>query len=406
MKKLKIVIITYLFFIFISPVIYASSCYVTNNIQTGDVCFDASDLILNQFTCNSIAQQDTTVTASFSASSCPSTGQVCKVNINESDIAFSISYYNFNMTQADCNSINGIFSGTTNTITPTPVPTAQIQTITGQTLSATLVDLATPTTTSDTVSDVSAVVTLKDSGTTIKRDDGSIIEVKQETIAVLNPSIQTTNTITLIRGEVTATVDCSQTSDYVVRTSIANIRVPGSCTSNQRASDTSAVFTSNYSQNGLDGTLTVKVVTGTVNVTDRKGEVFTLTNGDEKVIQSTVPRTSWVLPIDGDQIYGGKTNMLVWTKYPNASNYLLEYNLPSPVFAQENASNVEDLKKSFLITSASYIEYDDLITFSIPLSTGLDGTIVEARIFALDASGNIIGESVSSDRTTVTWRDL
>jgi len=32
--------------------------------------------------------------------------------------------------------------------------------------------------------------------------------------------------------------------------------------------------------------------------------------------------------------------------------------------------------------------------------------MVEARLFALDASGNIIGSTVSSDRTTVTWTDL
>jgi len=32
--------------------------------------------------------------------------------------------------------------------------------------------------------------------------------------------------------------------------------------------------------------------------------------------------------------------------------------------------------------------------------------MVEARLFALDASGNIIGSTVSSDRTTVIWTDL
>jgi len=95
----------------------------------------------------------------------------------------------------------------------------------------------------------------------------------------------------------------------------------------------------------------------------------------------------------------------VWTAYPSAASYLLEYNLPSPVFAEENASSVEDLNKSITITSTSYIEYEDLIVFNLPLSTGLDGITVEARIFALDVSGNIISESVSSDRSTIIGKD-
>jgi len=407
MEKLKIALISSLFFLFISPTIFASSCYLTNiTDNTGELCYEGNEAIVTSQACNAITQ-DSSETATFSSGSCPSSGQECKVNLSQADFLLSFSFYNTNITQEECSSVNGIFSGTTNTTTPTPTPTptpaAQVQDITGQPLSVTLVNLEAPST---SVSDVTALVTEKNSSTTIKRNDGSIIEIKPETIAVLNPAIQTTNTITLIRGEVTTTVDCSQANDYEVRTSVANIKVPGSCASGQRASNSSAQFTSNYSQNGLDGTLTVKVVTGTVNVTDRSGNVFTLSDGDEKVIQSTVPRSSWVLPIDGDYIYGGQNNMLVWTKYPNAASYLLEYNIPGSIFAEENASQVEYTQKAIPITSASYIERDDLIIFNIALETGLNGIIVEARIFALDASSNIIGESVSSDRTTITWKDL
>jgi len=400
-------LISSLFFLFIAPTIYASSCYLRDSGSTDELCYSGDSAIITSEVCNA-ASQDSSLTTTFSNGSCPTEGLVCTVDLSQdANFLLSMSFYNTNITQEDCNSINGIFSGAINTTTPTPTPiptpTAQIQNITGQPLSVTLVDLQAPTT---SVSDVTALVTEKDSSTTIKRDDGSIIEVKAETIAVLNPAIQTTNTITLIRGEVTTTVDCSQTNDYEVRTSLANIKVPGSCASGQRATNSSAQFTSNYSQNGLDGTLTVKVITGTVNVTDRSGNVFTLSDGDEKVIQSTVPRTSWVLPIDGDYIYGGQTNRLVWTKYPNAASYLLEYNIPGTVFAEENASQVEYTQKAIQITSASYSEYQDLIVFNIPLESGLNGIIVEARVFALDSSGNIIGESVSSDRTTVTWKDL
>jgi len=96
--------------------------------------------------------------------------------------------------------------------------------------------------------------------------------------------------------------------------------------------------------------------------------------------------------------------MLVWTAYPGAASYLLEYNFPSPVFSEENTIRSEYEDKTFEITNYSIL--DDLVVFNIYLSAGLNGIAVEARIFALNSYGEIIGESVSSDRTTVIWKDL
>jgi len=167
-------------------------------------------------------------------------------------------------------------------------PIAQVQATTGTSFSITSTD-ADVLTTSGTISDVGALLTLEDSSTTIQRDDGSTIEVKQKAIITLNPE-----NITIFRGEATTTVNCN----YEVKTPLASII---SCPTTQRGAE-SAKFTTNYSQTGLDGTLTVTVITGTVDVTDRNGITFTVTAGNDKTIQNIVPRTSWVLPIDNDKI--------------------------------------------------------------------------------------------------------
>ncbi|MCU7836752.1 MAG: FecR family protein [gamma proteobacterium symbiont of Taylorina sp.] len=277
-----------------------------------------------------------------------------------------------------------------------PKLTAEVQTTTGQSLSITPVTVQIPTT-SGIIPDVGAVLTLEDSSTTIQRDDGSVIEVKQDAVVILNPSVQTDNSIALIRGEVTASVNCN----YEIQTPLANIT---SCPTTQRSTE-SAKFTTTYSQTGIDGKLTVKVISGTVDVTDRNGKTVALTAGQETVIEDRVPRTSWVLPIDNDKIYGGKTNVFIWTEYPDADSYLLELNLPEPVFHEPNASSAEFPKQTIPLTSNFYTKYDGLIIFTVPLPKGADGIVVEMRLFALDAAGNIIGESVSSDSSSVTVTD-
>ncbi|MCU7833683.1 MAG: hypothetical protein KZQ83_00405 [gamma proteobacterium symbiont of Taylorina sp.] len=277
--------------------------------------------------------------------------------------------------------------------TPTkPFILSEVQSTTGTSLSITPVDVAVPTT-SGTVPDVTALLTWDDSSTTIKRDDGSIIEVKQKAVVTLNPE----SSINLIRGEVTVTVGCN----YEVKTALANII---SCPSNQRSS-TSAKFTTNYSPTGIDGKLTVRVETGTLEVIERNGKTSTVTAGNEKIIQNIVPRTSWVLPIDNDKIYGGKNNFFIWTEYPNADSYLLEFNIPGSIFSEENPSSAEFQKQTVVLTSDLYIEYDGLLIFTLLLPKGLDGIVLEVRLFALDKQGNIISETVASDRSTITVTD-
>jgi len=271
----------------------------------------------------------------------------------------------------------------------------------GQVVILTPVDAEAPTD-SGTIPDVTAVITLENSSSTINRADDSIIEIQPKTIVTLNPVIETTNTNTLVRGEITTTVDCTKTNDYEVRTALADIKVHGSCSTVRRI-DSNAKFTTNYSQNGLDATLKVSVISGTVEVNDREGNMFILNAGDEKIIQKRVPRTQWVLPIDEDKLYGGKDNFLIWTQFPDATSYQMEFNLPTPDFAEQNASVPQFTKQVIPLTA--YTEFEGLALLTLPLPKGADGLVLELRIFALDADGNIIGESVSSDSSSVTLAD-
>ncbi|MCU7834017.1 MAG: FecR family protein [gamma proteobacterium symbiont of Taylorina sp.] len=269
--------------------------------------------------------------------------------------------------------------------------TAEVQSTTGTSFSITPIDADTLTT-SGTIPDVGALLTLENSSTTIQRDDGSILEVKQKAVVSLNPE-----SINILRGEVTVAVSCN----YEVQTPLANIT---SCPAIQRGAE-SAKFTTSYSQNGLNGSLKVTVISGTVDIIDRNGATFTIAAGNNKTIQSIVPRTSWVLPIDNDKLYGGYDNLFIWTEYPDADSYLLEFNFPEPVFFEENPGSAEFQQQTAVLTSDFYIEYDGLLIFILPLPKGFDGIVLEVRLFALDKQGNIIADSVASDRSTITVKD-
>jgi len=268
---------------------------------------------------------------------------------------------------------------------------ASVQSTIGTSFSITPID-ANVLNTSSTILDIGALLTLDNSSAIIQRVDGSTLDIKQKSVVTLNPE-----SITLIRGEVTATVACN----YEVRTALATIT---SCPTTQRSS-TYAKFITNYSQSGLDGTLKLSVETGTVDVVDREGNTFTVTAGNEKTITNRVPRTQWVLPIDEDKLYGGKNNFLIWTQFPDAASYQMEFNLPSPLFAEENVASAEFPKQVMPLPAGSFTKYDGLIIFPLPFPEGADGLILELRIFALDAAGKIIGESVSSDSTKATVMD-
>jgi len=81
----------------------------------------------------------------------------------------------------------------------------------------------------------------------IQRSDGTIVASKAKTVTVLSPSVESDNSIALVRGEVTLTVDCTDSGDYEVRTIAADIKVFGSCSRSQR-SGSNAKFTAQSNQ--------------------------------------------------------------------------------------------------------------------------------------------------------------
>jgi len=322
--------------------------------------------------------------------------------------------------------VEGQQSSTTTSIpipTTTPIPaqppTATINSIVGEIITVTPgTDDIQLNKTGDTpkVQNVLVMLTDQQSQATIERESKIEIVMQEKTIAILHPkeegdsivTDQENEPITLIRGTITSKVNCS---NYQLRTALANLDVANTCSCFRNSSQTKhransqTNFSTSYQQSERNGLVKISVLSGSVEITDREGNTSTLAAGQEKEIENIVPRSSWVLPIDGDRLYGGKSNMLVWTAYPGASSYILEYNLPSPFFAEENSSNIEFSNQTIAISPTSYSEYDGLVIYNLPLPTGLDGTTVEVRIFAIDSLGNILAESVSSDKSTVVWKD-
>ncbi|MCU7837442.1 MAG: carboxypeptidase-like regulatory domain-containing protein [gamma proteobacterium symbiont of Taylorina sp.] len=304
-------------------------------------------------------------------------------------------------------------------LTPLPAqpPSATVKSITGTLITVTP-DTVQLNQTGDTpkVQNVLVMLTDQESAVTIERESKVEIEMQEKTIAVFHPTAnsesisekQNNEPVTLIRGTIASNITCS---NYEVRTSLATMVTLNSCSCfrnisrKQRAASGQTKFTTSYEQSGLNASLKVIVNTGTVDIIDKDGNTVTLTAGEEKVINNRVPHTAWVLPIDGDKIYGDKDNLFIWTEYPDAKSYLMEYNFPSPVFAEDNAASTEYPKQSIPLPASTYSKYDGLILFTLPLPKGAHGVLLEVRIFALDAAGNIIGESASSDRSTITIAD-
>jgi len=156
-------------------------------------------------------------------------------------------------------------------------------------------------------------------------------------------------------------------------------------TSSTSTTSEDASFTTTYSQDGLDGTATVSVDTGSVEVTDREGNTTTLNAGEEKTIQGRVPRTSWVTPIDNDKFYGGEDNMFIWTEFSGAKGYSLEFNVPQPIFSEENTSTPEFKEQYIPLPSSALVINNGLVTFVLPFPKGADGR----DIFCHTSLGNI-----------------
>ncbi len=249
-----------------------------------------------------------------------------------------------------------------------------------------------------------AVLTQPEAKTQVKIGQINTVDVEADTLLVLNPIFMDTNqvseNISLIRGQVTVKRKCSYSDFFRIKTAVASISISPSC---ERENLNTSVNIS-YQQNEQQGILSVSVFSASLTITDRKGNVTVVNSGEEKIVKDRVTRSSWVLPIPYDNIYGYSNNQFIWTAYPGASAYLLEYNRLQPAFTKANSKEVEFEKQTILITENNSVRYQDLIMFNINIKNEAINTKFEGRIFALDEFGHVVDGSESSDTIQVLWQ--
>jgi|GEM_PF-2890439 len=260
-------------------------------------------------------------------------------------------------------------------------------------------------TTHSSVPTANAIVTGSNDQISLVDEDDSRVTINPNTLVTQHPKqvvdTQEIKTTTLLRGSLELKIPTTG-REYILATPIANF-VVGATSSTKRAESLSVDFKVDYSQQEFYGNVKITVTTGSVEMIDRKGEKLTLVPGKEHEFSGIVRRSSWVLPIDGDFIYGGKENSLCWLAYPGAAGYILEYNFPSPFFSEENPASPEYINKSIYFYPSQYTIWEDLIILPLEIPD-LPGEVVEARIFPINSEGKVISDSVSSDKGTYTFK--
>jgi len=291
--------------------------------------------------------------------------------------------------------------------TPTPTPSAlPVETLTiaedkGSAIIATPIGIDT---THASVPVASTIVTDNTDEISLIDEDNAQVTIKPNSLVTLHPKqvvdAQEMKKTTLLRGIVEFNIS-SAAREYVVITPLGHFIV-NELVSNTR-NETSTAFNLSYSQTGYEGSLSIKVSLGSVEFYDRNNKKSSFSAGTEQTISDTVRRTHWVLPIDGDYIYGGRENTFSWLAYPNAVGYVLEYTVPSPSFAEANPSTPEFIDKSLYFYPQQYTLWQDLVI--VPLNIpDLSGSLIEARIFPLDDLGNVIPTSGGSDKGSYTFK--
>jgi hypothetical protein len=194
------------------------------------------------------------------------------------------------------------------------------------------------------------------------------------------------------------------------------------------ARDADCAGSATFSQSGLMGSTVVDVTSGTCDVIDRQGRITTLVAGTSRAFDELVPRVTLVLPANHGSVRRspGPPNrvrsLLVWTAFPGAAGYLLEYAAsPAETFAVANATAVErpgnalelrrgpdgvTIRLPGMSTSLpvipeiaeviTYREADGLVQLEIALGTPV-GAQAFWRVFPLDASGAIVPGATASD---------
>jgi len=261
--------------------------------------------------------------------------------------------------------------------------------------------VATPISIHTTHTDIplsSSIITDQDDKITLVDESNIQLTINPNSLTTIHPEEIINNVdikkVTLLKGSLDIQIPPVKKEHRVV-TPLATIIVSSQSTT--KRSDENIRYTIDYSQDGLDGDLSISVTNGSVSIIDRHGMIETLSVGKEFKIHQSVNRSHWVLPIDGDFLYSKKENTLCWLAYPNAKAYILEYNFPTPYFSESNPSRPEYLKQAIYFYPKDYKVWQGLVIAFINIPD-IAGQLTEARIFALDLNNNILSESVASDK--------
>lgn len=301
--------------------------------------------------------------------------------------------------------------------TPTPTPQTQVLINNGNGFFVTPLEVEEIDNVGEENDEVGVYLTTPASELVIAKDDGTHIALGENTLVSNSPPVEEDNveidTTNLVTGTMAAATTPSCNKEYRVNTPLATLVVPKAC--NKRAANERVEFHSVYEQVGDTGQLTITVNKGSLEVIERDNTRTAMTAGQVKVIGNIVNRVTWALPVDGDAIYGNKVNLLAWTKHHLASSYLLEYNLPGAVFAENNplANEYPTFIRVYPKGSVDAdgnprpFTYEEavpgILTMELRLGDG-GGVKVEARLFAMDENDNFLGSSVASDKGTYTWK--
>jgi hypothetical protein len=163
-------------------------------------------------------------------------------------------------------------------------------------------------------------------------------------------------------------------------------------------------FSVEYLEANHIGTFTVLVNSGVVDIEERDGTVTPVSAGQQRSLNALVNRVTTVLPADDSNFTLGVTNLFSWTAYPGASAYLLEAVTDPQGFTQANATTAQP--SNFIITlgPSDLTELDGVVNWSVfvPVGEVPTGTVVQWRIFPLDASGQTMSGVTSSDAASFT----
>ena len=232
------------------------------------------------------------------------------------------------------------------------------------------------------------VATAPDSATTFQHVDNSLTGLAANTHIAVGE-----NRVDVVRGHVDRFVQPGQPSNVELHTGTTS-----------RIVHTATDYSVDYSQTGTDGRAVITVRSGTVEVTNRRGQRTSVAAGQQETFNDSVPRVLLIIPSDQGAVIAGRVNTFTWTSFPGSANYLIEFTLSANGFAVPNATTVENPVFTLRLPLGSFTEGSGITSFNFTVPTGVvpSGTRVRYRIFTANSSGQVLPGATASDANSIT----